>query len=153
MDDEGEALRRIGVQKHSRSLDGGAGHEARQFADDQVFEAGTLPVGFHQQCVGIGEGKQSSREGPARLIERLAAGQALFGDRLDQRQEVVGAVLQLTAQKLLALLGPFALCDVNEGDDDALDSVLRRAVRPDTHDEHLLAALESKVALDDGSVR
>jgi len=95
---------------------------------------------------------QAGPEGLARLVERLVAGQAPFGHRLDHGQEVVGAVLQLFAQKQLTRLGAFALGDVDKGDDDAVDVVLGRAVRPDAHDKRLRPDFERKITLDDGAI-
>jgi len=71
---------------------------------------------------------------------------------LDDREQVVGAVLQLGAQQTLALFCPLAFGDIDEGGDDTVDCVLGGTVGPDQHHEGVSAILEGKITLDDQDV-
>src|SRR3954470_22445852 len=87
---------------------------------DEFLEVGAAPVLMGEDVVRLCQGHQPAAERTLRLRQAGGGAQGLAGDRLDDRQRVLHAVIELVDQQLALLFSALALGDV-EADLDRAD--------------------------------
>ena len=149
---EREILCRFWLQHKPRSVQLDAVRVGAHLRLDDLVDGGPFPFIVHQHDVGLGERCQAAAHCRLRLRHTLLAGEASSHDRLYNREQVLGAMVDLVSQQLLARISLFSIADIagDLGGTDYLAAAIadRRNGQGDVDERAVLASTHCFVGLD-----